>query len=393
MKKIQLLLCMFANFFISLHSAEIPWDPIKEWTEAEQESSDKLMLAIQQKQAYFAEKYPDANEKLIQFTDQNMQLLLMPLPEDFREYEDAYYKTLAQEIVAHQDGTPNERRKDTLKNYIYYVIHPDKLRSSTVIVAYGVRFLIFAKTLGMSLKDFKNLDTIHDIYIADWPNATLHPQESPAQLAGNPTEHLFNRMTNIIYKHLPSSGILTPEELQTRINQISFEDFKQFSTHLSSDEQELLRELTGVYKIHLNPDDEFADYIALKMIHLRATNKDFFEQNRLIFKIKIVGSDERREAFAPFIIIYTYGKQTAQKTLDFIYDKFKNNTKMACDWAPAFNQEVTALIYFAQGDRDYKFKFGQFFEQPNLVYYKTGLTTDLAGNPEDYHLINPATKK
>jgi hypothetical protein len=92
------------------------------------------------------------------------------------------------------------------------------------------------------------------------------------------------------------------------------------------------------------------------------------------------------------IVIYAAsGKENAQKLLNKIYAIFKYQEGLNIN--PRWNEKVTSLIYFAQGDGDAKKlkENAKFFESGDeygngKVYFNPTVT----GVYQDYHLINPA---
>lgn len=151
--------------------------------------------------------------------------------------------------------------------------------------------------------------------------------------------------------------------------------------------KEILRELTGSYKIHLMPQHQ--DIFETIVTVLDALKEDSELQNLIYdFKSKINLENERDDKgnVLPLIVIYpSAGKENAQKALDKIYRLFRD--KKGLDITPRFNQRVTSLIYFAQGDADHK-KYEEndkYYELPLKIYYNPTIT----GSFEDYHLKIP----
>lgn len=162
----------------------------------------------------------------------------------------------------------------------------------------------------------------------------------------------------------------------------------------------VLRALVNEYKIHLMPTDDNLLPVTIKLLNAIKGNPKL--QNLIGFlKIKpILTIHEMRHQEnssnipgvpadyynLPRIVIYVGGgKEPAQQALNEIYNLFKNETGM--NKGPGFNEKVTSLIYFAQGNRDDKIgESSSYFEQPGLVYFKSNVT----GSNEDYHLVNPS---
>jgi hypothetical protein len=147
--------------------------------------------------------------------------------------------------------------------------------------------------------------------------------------------------------------------------------------------------LVKQYKIHLMPKENDIEKILIKLF------KAFKTDNALLkiasTKILLALESNLKEVGAPRIVLYITGKNQAQLVLNKIYDLFKDDA--GSNRAPKFNEKVTSLIYFAQGDRDFKSSYNSFFEQPDLIYFKKGLTKDDKGQDEDYYLENPGTPR
>ena len=150
---------------------------------------------------------------------------------------------------------------------------------------------------------------------------------------------------------------------------------------------ELTDQLVQNYKIHLMPFYPQVGSIVLRL--LEALQKDQ-ELRTLIQNFKFMPTFDRLHDYEgnimPLIVIYAAsGKEKAQRLLNKIYALFKNTAGL--DQTPRFNQKVTNIIYFAQGDADYKIApwYQKYYEQPELIYYKN----DITGKIEDYHLQIP----
>lgn len=80
------------------------------------------------------------------------------------------------------------------------------------------------------------------------------------------------------------------------------------------------------------------------------------------------------------------GKEAAQRVLNKMHELFKSFATRGCDWAPQYNEKTNEILYFAQGDRDIKYRYPDLFEQPDMIYYRRDL---IPGTTEDYHLTKP----
>jgi len=153
----------------------------------------------------------------------------------------------------------------------------------------------------------------------------------------------------------------------------------------------IFKKLVLRYKIHLMPKDEDIVDVVLRLCTLI---KKYPALQQGISDLKIIpvleGNMLPEWQKLPKIVVYVdTGKANAQNVLDIIYNEFKGMHGLKR--SPRYNEKVTDLIYFAQGNGDDKGdnKPNDCFEQPDRVYYKS----DVTGIHQDYHLKNPATKK
>lgn len=167
----------------------------------------------------------------------------------------------------------------------------------------------------------------------------------------------------------------------------------------------LLKQAVKGYKIHLMPKDEDLFRVSKMVVQELETNPLLQE---LVGNIKIKAitteyeklkkekairemTEEQKKDWRetdyydlPRIIIYVRGgREAAQKALNEIYRIFKNVEGM--NRGPGFNQRVTSLIYFAQGNREDKTRYYWQLFEPRLIYYRA----DVTGTVEDYHLTIP----
>ncbi|HML19200.1 MAG TPA: hypothetical protein PKD74_01325 [Candidatus Dependentiae bacterium] len=161
-------------------------------------------------------------------------------------------------------------------------------------------------------------------------------------------------------------------------------------TFPSDHNESLLKESARLYKIHFMPlDSNFKD-VVLRLISEIKNNKDLAGSMHSIKVKPLLDQDIQKigaEGILPKIVIYISGKELAQKALNILYDTFKN--EKGSGHCPPFNEKVTDLIYYTQGNRNEKLAFPQYYEQPDMVYFFPTVT----GTREDYHLINPARRK
>ena len=126
-----------------------------------------------------------------------------------------------------------------------------------------------------------------------------------------------------------------------------------------------LKNLSNGYKIHLMPKDN--NFMAVTINLLKAMQKNHVLQQTIsnikikpVFEVDINGTKDTLYGLTkddlldvPKIVIYIYGgKADAQRALNEIYTIFKNEEGV--NRSPKYNEKVTSLIYFAQGNRDDK---------------------------------------
>lgn len=147
------------------------------------------------------------------------------------------------------------------------------------------------------------------------------------------------------------------------------------------------------YKIHLMPKKEDLQSTIIKLVN---ETKNYPELLDLIANFKYIENFEKfqeNEDFnMPIVVIYAAsGKENAQKLLNKIFQLFKDQEGL--NIKPRWNEKVTSLIYFTQGNGDEKklIRYDKFFEPGDYkgngkVYFKA----TVSGTYQDYHLINPA---
>lgn len=132
--------------------------------------------------------------------------------------------------------------------------------------------------------------------------------------------------------------------------------------------------LTQQYKIHLMPDENHI--LNVTQILMQAL-KDDKELGELINAFKIEANltisyqDEDKKLAMPMMVIYpAEGKDKVQKLLDKLLMLFKDIKGL--DIIPRYNLKVNDLIFYAQGDADYKqgYNLKYFDENKNYALYK-----------------------
>lgn len=161
-------------------------------------------------------------------------------------------------------------------------------------------------------------------------------------------------------------------------------DLKEFT---ASGSLEVIERAVRLYKIHLMPLDQDFKSVLLHLVRFIKGNEQLLQ---VISSLKVKPLLESDLSFSPGIgvlpkiVIYIGGgKEDAQKALDILYNEYCKQE--GTGQGPAFNEQVTSLIYFTQGNRDEKMIYPEYFEQPDMVYFLHNVT----GKSENYHLRNP----
>lgn len=277
-----------------------------------------------------------------------MHLLTGPLPAQYKHLEEPYSATLAQYIAAQGQGGVDYTFIQSILDRI-----PHESAERQYMYLLQIRYVILSTLFNLQFLPYRSLHQSGAIWFGD--------RQHDGELGTIDVDNTDSKAV--------ANMILRGEDTNKRA-----------------------QNLVKLYKIHLNPNDQAMDYIVVKLFDIAHRHADFFQKNKIVFKILTSSAQARKETESPAIVLYAVGKQAAQDLLNFIYENFKNDAHMGCDFAPGFNERVTDLIFFAQGDRGVKgFVYAEdLFEEPDRVYYRQGLTRDrVTGAPDDYHLINP----
>lgn len=196
-------------------------------------------------------------------------------------------------------------------------------------------------------------------------------------------------------------------------------EFKKKEAQLDQEEKELMQEdidfleeelndiqdaVVGQYKIHLMPKTSEDLMIILEKLLEEVKNNNNFAKKIYSIKYKtripfLLGTEKLKEDWSnrkgmqnilPFIVIYpATGKTKAQKALNHIYELFKGMEGL--DLTPRFNKKITNLIYYGQGDADFKLRgsYDQYYTQ-DKIFYASGFGNEEINN---YELENPALNK
>jgi hypothetical protein len=153
--------------------------------------------------------------------------------------------------------------------------------------------------------------------------------------------------------------------------------FKHFNASYSnqSKQKDIMRKLIADYKIHLMPVGDLTQTLA-KLFHLIDNTPQLqtdiwrIKFNKKYDDNQLIKAGSSTAEARPKIVIYpASGKQAAQRVFDTIYAQFKNDPGLGI--APRFNQQVTDLIYIAQGNGDDKAGDNnkEYFQAPDYVYF------------------------
>jgi len=195
------------------------------------------------------------------------------------------------------------------------------------------------------------------------------------------------------------ANLLDGNRLWKGVNVYRRDPDKRIQGCYSSDTQQVdpncMKNKVAHYKIHLMPMDEDLIKIVVDLTKFAQENHAFAT---LIYNAKFftdmvenpLYAKEIMEKDFPRIVLYVAGgKEEAQKALNYLYYRYYQIPGL--DKAPRYNQKVTSLICFAQGNGDDKEEpyFEKYYEQPNMIYY----VPDITGENQDYHLVHPLTKE
>lgn len=181
---------------------------------------------------------------------------------------------------------------------------------------------------------------------------------------------------------------------------IAKEETQKSKKPLQKSRKQLFNTLVKNYKIHLMPQtkDQLFEIIQQLMRAIASNKKlqDNIAQIKVIFPLDFYDASSRQELekgleggkgrrVVGIIVIYpALSKKAAQYVLNELYKLFGD--LQGLNIPPNFNEQVTSLIYFAQGDGDFKGDEYAHYYESGQVYYKHPT------NNNAYHLRNPAQK-
>ena len=129
------------------------------------------------------------------------------------------------------------------------------------------------------------------------------------------------------------------------------------------------------YKIHLMPKENDISKVLINLLETIENNPNIKSK---IYTLKLKYNLDSKELLErlpnkevlPTIVIYPESKKSsAQEVLNCIYEKFKDTQGM--DITPRFNERITSLIYYSQGDGDSKNEenYNDYYEMPKKIFY------------------------
>ena len=136
--------------------------------------------------------------------------------------------------------------------------------------------------------------------------------------------------------------------------------------------------LSGVYKIHLQPEPEYQIFVLQRLFNIISNSKavsDHICNIKAIIPYNRVVSDER----IPSIVVYpAYGKESASFILSTITKAFKDVAEIGMDITPRFNHRHNQLVYWASYDgskkRYFREQYGEdefrkVFAEPDFAHF------------------------
>jgi hypothetical protein len=142
--------------------------------------------------------------------------------------------------------------------------------------------------------------------------------------------------------------------------------------------QEPRKQLAQAYKIHLMPLQKNFEHVLFLLFQALKNNQELRNKIADIKLLKEVtctqkdltfkALDGSQQIFAPIVIYPSDGKKNAQ----FVLDTLKNILKdqKGSNIKPRYNRKVNSLIWYAQGDGDYKVEMYKDYYEEDFVHYK-----------------------
>lgn len=172
------------------------------------------------------------------------------------------------------------------------------------------------------------------------------------------------------------------------------DDYEMAVTNTPKEAPAVQKILVGQYKIHLMPKDKEDLMVIVEQLLSTMKTNDKFNQAVREFKFLFDVDQQDLEQYRditdnknipPILVIYPRnGKENAQYVLNTVYALFKNREGL--DITPRYNRKITSLIYYAQGDGDFKNEYYQDFYTEDKIHYNS---TKFGVGNIDYALKNP----
>lgn len=159
---------------------------------------------------------------------------------------------------------------------------------------------------------------------------------------------------------------------------------------IGSEDVKIFTSAVQNYKIHLMPKkQDIPEIIYLFLKEINHNKK--FRESISEFKFNIAEPELHNEQNIPTIVIYAmHGKKRAQIVLDEIYRLLNKFEGIA--HAPRWNEKVTNLIWWAQGDGGNKSRRPYFYAPgDDSGNGRATFRADITGVLTDYHLKDPST--
>lgn len=277
-----------------------------------------------------------------------------------------------------------EKRFEVFKEHAGYLFLMKKTKSDAMKK-------LLMKYFCMAQEDLRRvlLNDVADIedWIKSGHGASLEfwPGQILLQMAFNESRE-FRAMNGFIFdKHAQDASRARSEKLLSKLNKAALDpDFESVLAVLIPEEK---KNLVEHYKIHVMPADESETARACAVIHgLQSDKKQQFGKACQDWKVSwSFRSEKSSDGDAlPVIVVYVSGKDNATIVLNGLLKALKG-IKGSGLW-PTHNIKVNDLIFYAQGDRDFKTnpRMEKLFEKENghLALYKP----DFTGVIQDYHL-------
>lgn len=146
----------------------------------------------------------------------------------------------------------------------------------------------------------------------------------------------------------------------TSVGQVKEELVNNYKIHLMPKTTNDLKKILQILVEHAITDDKFRKSIHTLKVSIKA---NFNSIESLKGSLKLWNRDLNKDIYLPIVVIYpSSSKEAAEYVLNTLIKLYKNIE--GANISPRYNQRVNSLIYYAQGDGDYK-------HENNAGYYST----------------------